>query len=57
VTMLLPYLLKGLGPDVIPDYQAATHMILTQLASKACLSGELATGRPICDCLLCCFGL
>ena len=44
LAMLLPYLLKGLGPDVIADYRAATLMILTQLASKATLSAQLVSG-------------
>ncbi|GAB4814939.1 hypothetical protein N2152v2_001985 [Parachlorella kessleri] len=43
LAMLLPYLLKGLGPDVIDDYRAATLMILTQLASKATLSSQLVS--------------
>lgn len=45
--MLLPYLVAGLGADVIPDYRAATHMIITQLASRVAMSAELVTGACV----------
>ncbi len=42
--MLLPYLMAGLGGTVVPDYQAATYMIVGQLASRATFSADLVTG-------------
>lgn len=41
VAVLLPYLLKGLSADVIPDFRAATYMILVQLATRVTFSIKL----------------
>lgn len=49
VRLLLPYIMAGLGPKVSTDYQAATLMIVTLLASKATLSEGLLTGE-VCHC-------
>lgn len=41
---LLPHLLAGLGSRASTDYQAATYMVVVQLASVATLSNELVSG-------------
>lgn len=43
LTMLLPYLLAGLSSSVVPDYRAATYMIIGQLASRATFTADLVT--------------
>lgn len=45
VSALLPYVVAGLGSEVIPDYRAATLMVISQLASRVAMSGQLATGE------------
>lgn len=45
LSLLLPYLLHGLGPDAIPDLKGATYMIIVQLCSRATMSSELASGE------------
>lgn len=42
--MLLPYLLAGLGGGCVPDYRAATYMVVGQLAARATFTADLATG-------------
>ena len=42
--MLLPYLLAGLGSAVVPDYRAATYMIVGHLAARATFTADLASG-------------
>lgn len=45
--MLLPYLLAGLGGSVVPDYRAATYMVVGQLAARATFSADLAAGARL----------
>lgn len=41
LAMLMPYLLAGLGQDVVVDYRSATYMILTQLAARVTMTEDL----------------
>lgn len=52
-SMLLPYLLAGLTSGVVPDYRAATYMVVGQLASRATFTADLATGagRGLRECM------
>lgn len=42
--LLLPYLVAGLGPEALLDYQSATLMIIGQLAARATLGADLVAG-------------
>ncbi|XP_035698603.1 HEAT repeat-containing protein 1-like [Branchiostoma floridae] len=41
VTKLLPYIIKGLKSRTIPDYKAASYLIIGQLANKITMQGLL----------------
>lgn len=47
LSMFLPYLLRGLGGDVAPDYRAAIYMLLVQLATRATFSADLCAGLTL----------
>lgn len=47
IITLLPYLSHGLTEDVIPEYRAASCMIVVQLCTRASLSGRFIEGLVV----------
>lgn len=39
--------MAGLGPEALPDYRAATLMIIGQLSARAALGTDLVTGVSV----------
>lgn len=46
MTLLLPQLVFGLGPDAGRDLASATFMVCSHLASRATLGAKLLNGGP-----------
>ncbi len=52
LSLLLPYISAGLEPSALPDYRAATLMLVGCVCSRAHLTKELCKGETLRGLLL-----